>query len=59
MLRCFIARTVLFTKAFGLHQLTNPFVFQYKPNPEGRYLRRSVTSSNYGDDERLTRTKVV
>jgi hypothetical protein len=30
-------RTVLFTSAFGLHQLTNPFVFQDKPNPEGRF----------------------
>ena len=29
--------TVLFTSAFGLHQFTNPFVFQDKPNPEKRF----------------------
>jgi len=28
---------VLFTNAFDLHQLTNPIVFQNKPNPEGRF----------------------
>ena len=32
-----VGLTVLFTNAFGLHQLTNRFVFQYKPNPEGRF----------------------
>ena len=26
----------MFTNAFGLHHLTNPFVFHYKPNPEVR-----------------------
>ena len=36
---CFIsnARTVWFTSAFGLHQLTSAFVFQYKANSEGRF----------------------
>ena len=30
----FCRPTVLFTNALGLRKLTNPLVFQYKPNPE-------------------------
>ncbi len=33
----FFKRIVLFTSAFGLHRLTHPLVFQYQPNPEGRF----------------------
>jgi hypothetical protein len=33
---------VLFTNAFGLHQLTSAFVLQYKPNPDGRFSQALV-----------------